>query len=121
MMLQRSFAGPKFDKPVTFHGGARRVNHGAVAWSVPSLEDALRQPQDGVSRSEENRAQDSVVQEINARSVRPAGEPEDARLTGGTRSLMRRVMGLNVAAVLEREPRKAAKAVRLEKPRAQVA
>jgi hypothetical protein len=26
-------------------------------------------------------------------------EPEDARLTGGTRSLMRRVMGLNVTAL----------------------
>jgi len=45
-------------------------------------------------------------------------EPEDARLTGGTRSLMRRVMGLNVTALAE--TRKAVRTVP-PKPHAQVA
>jgi hypothetical protein len=46
-------------------------------------------------------------------------EPEDARLTGGTRSLMRRVMGLNVTALAgthKAQPRPVA-----SKPHAQVA
>jgi hypothetical protein len=45
-------------------------------------------------------------------------EPEDARLTGGTRSLMRRTMGLNVTALAE--TRKVARPVP-PKPHAQVA
>jgi hypothetical protein len=46
-------------------------------------------------------------------------EPEDARLTGGTRSLMRRVMGLNVTALAE--ARKAQPRPVASKPHAQVA
>ena len=67
---------------------SRRVGHGGTAWSAQAN---LRQPQDGAL---ENR-----VTEIRARL--PLGsvirqEPEDARLTGGTRSLVRRLLGLNI-------------------------
>jgi hypothetical protein len=46
-------------------------------------------------------------------------EPEDARLTGGTRSLMRRTMGLNVTALAD--TRKAQPRPVASKPHAQVA
>jgi hypothetical protein len=46
-------------------------------------------------------------------------EPEDAGLTGGTRSLMRRVMGLNVTALAG--TRKAQSRPMASKPHAQVA
>jgi hypothetical protein len=46
-------------------------------------------------------------------------EPEDAGLTGGTRSLMRRVMGLNVTALAG--TRKAQPRPVVAKPHAQVA
>ena len=36
-----------------------------------------------------------------------AGEPEDARLTGGTRSLMRRLSGLNVGMEMVRRAKPA--------------
>lgn len=58
--------------------------------------DPLRQPQDGALRS---RAESTRVSSIEA--YLPGGsllEPEDARLTGSTRSLRRRLLGLNVAA-----------------------
>ena len=49
------------------------------------------QPQDGAT------AQRRRVTDIASRLLNlSAGEPEDARLTGGTRSLMRRVSGLNL-------------------------
>jgi hypothetical protein len=48
-----------------------------------------------------------------------AREPEDARLTGGTRSLMRRVMGLNVTALAD--PRKLQPRSVPMKPHTQVA
>lgn len=71
----------------------RRVSHGGIAWSHAPAED-LRQPQDGAAQKFESR---SRVEEITARLQVPhLMEPEDARLTGGTRSLMRRLTGLNV-------------------------
>lgn len=75
---------------------SKRTNHGGVAWSVPVAENRLKQPQDGASK----RAFDAAAEEeadANSWLARPsANEPEDAQITGGTRSLMRRVMGLNV-------------------------
>ena len=50
----------------------------------------LYQPQDGATDTR------SRVADIASRMRKMAGEPEDARLTGGTRSLMRRLSGLNV-------------------------
>jgi len=63
----------------------RRAVHGSSAWSLPRGLN-LRQPQDGAS---------SEVSPV----LNNLPEPEDARLTGGTRSLTRRLMGLNVAEV----------------------
>ena len=74
--------------------GAVRVGprRAASNWAHSS-EINLQQPQDGAFDQDVR----SRVSEIPVSPVK-AGfqEPEDARLTGSTRSLMRRVMGLNV-------------------------
>lgn len=76
---------------LTERSKSKRIAHGGGAWSLPDPEGRLRQPQDG--------ARLSGAEEQNARVGRsPMSEPEDAGITGGTRSLMRRVMGLNVTA-----------------------
>jgi hypothetical protein len=68
-----------------------RVAHGSTAWAVTTAADVnLHQPQDGVL------AQRRRVTDIASRIRKVVGEPEDARLTGGTRSLMRRLSGLNI-------------------------
>jgi len=67
----------------------RRITHGSIAWSLPRGANILRQPQDGAP-SETNPL-------LAAAQNRPSPlEPEDATLTGSTRSLTRRLMGLNV-------------------------
>ncbi len=69
----------------------RRTGHGSNAWSLPMGVTSLRQPQDG-----------AFVARTTPRQITPHHdgsllvEPEDAGLTGGTRSLMRRLIGLNV-------------------------
>ena len=74
----------------------RRSNHGGVAWTPADPQENLHQPQDGALQ----RTPATVFAALTKKTM--LREPEDARLTGGTRSLMRRVMGLNVTA-----PRKA--------------
>jgi hypothetical protein len=69
--------------------GWKRVVHGGVAWTAAAKADDLHQPQDG---AQENGTLYTAMTRMAFR------EPEDARLTGSTRSLMRRVMGLNVTA-----------------------
>jgi hypothetical protein len=81
---------------------AREGAHNGTAWLMPEA-DAVRQPQDGITRSLA-----SEVRTLHARVVSGIGvcetklasallsEPEDARITGGTRSLMRRALGLNI-------------------------
>lgn len=68
----------------------KRVGHGGVAWTATAKADTLHQPQDG---AQEIGTLHTAITRVAFR------EPEDARLTGGTRSLMRRVMGLNVMAL----------------------
>jgi hypothetical protein len=73
----------------------RRTGHGGMPWISVA---GLRQPQDG--------AQDSfTVAEMPSPRVRGSlirmNEPEDAGLTGTTRSLGRRLLGLNVAVVTQ--------------------
>ncbi len=71
----------------------RRVNHGGAAWlKRRGLE--LRQPQDGAQHHQDSGAErtEKLHDSVTTRSA----EAEDARLTGGTRCLMRRLMGLNV-------------------------
>jgi hypothetical protein len=92
--------------------GWKRIVHGGVAWTASATADSLHQPQDG--------AQETGTL-YTAMSRTAAREPEDARLTGGTRSLMRRVMGLNVTAPLLAGARKALPRAVAAKPQAQVA
>jgi hypothetical protein len=69
----------------------RRGKHGGTAWSMPFTEQGLMQPQDG--------AVDPRARLASMRSHQHSDllhEAEDARLTGGTRSLDRRLLGLNV-------------------------
>lgn len=86
--------------------GWKRSEHGGSAWTAK--DGKLHQPQDGAQET-------GTLLTARTRLLR---EPEDARLTGGTRSLMRRVMGLNVTALAE--TRKAPRGVPA-KPHAQVA
>jgi len=68
-----------------------RVAHGGVAWAVNRQEINLHQPQDGATDTCRR------VTDISSRLLKiAASEPEDARLTGGTRSLSRRLSGLNL-------------------------
>ena len=67
--------------------GWKRVVHGGVAWTASAKADSLHQPQDGAQET-------GTLYTAGTRTA--LREPEDAKLTGGTRSLMRRVMGLNV-------------------------
>ena len=69
----------------------RQGKHGGTAWSTPFSERSLRQPQDGAA---ERRTRLAVINSHLLTNL--LDEPEDARLTGGTRSLTRRLMGLNV-------------------------
>jgi hypothetical protein len=124
MNHERFITGPKVDGKVALDNmyesaGWKRVGHGSVAWSVPSDEANLRQPQDGASETRRRGSERADVQQIGPRATRLLSEPEDARLTGGTRSLSRRVMGLNVTA--KPEPRKPLTVGRTVIARAQVA
>jgi hypothetical protein len=69
----------------------RRGGHGGTAWSLPFAEQMLLQPQDGAVDPRTRLANISSHQHSDV-----LNEPEDARLTGGTRSLTRRLLGLNV-------------------------
>jgi hypothetical protein len=76
--------------------GSHRTEHGGVAWATAS---GLIQPQDGAIDVREG----ARVTDISTRSQLASlgaiamGEPEDAGLTGSTRSLVRRMLGLNIA------------------------
>lgn len=70
---------------------SRSDGHGGTAWPVPFGGAGMMQPQDG--------ALDTRSRMASMRSHQHSDglhEPEDARLTGGTRSLDRRLLGLNV-------------------------
>ena len=83
---------------------SRSSGHGGTAWSLPFADAGMMQPQDG-----------SVDTRSRLASIRAPQlgdglhEPEDARLTGGTRSLDRRLLGLNV---LSRYGKRSATAVK---------
>lgn len=68
----------------------RRSGHGSSAWPQRPDNMRLRQPQDGALGDA------ARVTELPSNVAGLTGEPDDARITGGTRSLMRRVLGLNV-------------------------
>ena len=92
----------------------RRGGHGGNGWSqpFPDTDQTMIQPQDG--------AVDTRTRLANIRSHQHSDvlhEAEDARLTGGTRSLDRRLLGLNVVETY----RKGCSAVIAEIPRTEVA
>jgi hypothetical protein len=61
------------------------------AWSVPFSTKKLNQPQDG--SVDRRRRLAMINSHIHTNLL---NEPEDARMTGGTRSLTRRLLGLNI-------------------------
>ena len=77
---------------------APRRGHGSTAWAANY---SLKQPQDqdGASavRDAASRVTDIGIRlQLGAFGGATVNEPEDARLTGGTRSLVRRLLGLNI-------------------------
>lgn len=77
----------------------RRGGRSGSAWSLPAADKMTRQPQDG------SMSVPSHLVDIASRlRSNPFNEPEDARLTGGTRTLDRRLLGLNVTASSRRGP-----------------
>lgn len=82
----------------------RRGGHGGTAWSLPFAAPGMIQPQDG--------AVDTRTRLASMRSHQHSDvlhESEDALLTGGTRSLDRRLLGLNVLdTYAKRSPARAA-------------
>jgi hypothetical protein len=72
----------------------REGKHGGSAWSVPFSDQNLRQPQDGAA--DRRRRLAMIDSHLHSNLL---NEPEDARLTGGTRSLTRRLLGLNIMTV----------------------
>ena len=110
MRVEKPLVGSAPNKNSVREGvGWKRNGHGGTAWTATAKAD-LHQPQDG--------AQETGTMNPSRARLTPR-EPEDARLTGGTRSLMRRVMGLNVTALPE--TRKAQPRPVPSKPHAQVA
>ncbi len=81
-------------------GPGRRVNHGSTAWSLPSRRPSGIQPQDGSLTNPPRVA----AMPARANGGKVAGETDDSRITGGTRSLSRRVLGLNNVTADGRKP-----------------
>jgi hypothetical protein len=120
MRLQRFFARAKAGASTAYRLGAGK----GVPEELQGLEPgSLWQPQDGASaRMDQDRAVELPIQKINAGSARaPWNEPEDAQLTGTTRSLTRRVMGLNVTAPPVPQGRRPVTGLRGGNPHARVA
>ena len=80
---------------------SHRTAHGGAAWVVAAAANIHYQPQDGAP--DPRIALRSQITDIASR-LRSAfsGEPEDARITGTTRSLSRRVSGLNNVSAIRR-------------------
>jgi len=75
---------------------SRRVGHGSMAWSTRGN---LMQPQDGAFDSRDQQARVTDIgkrQQVAAFGAAAMVEPEDSRLTGGSRTLVRRLLGLNI-------------------------
>ena len=77
---------------------APRRGHGSTAWATNY---SLKQPQDqdgaSAARDTASRITDIGIRlQLGAFGGATVNEPEDARLTGGTRSLVRRLLGLNI-------------------------
>lgn len=104
-MLNHSILPMKARTAPAREGSWRRTSHGGSAFAN---DVTLIQPQDGA----ELRTAPARVSSIASR-LSPS-EPEDARLTGLTRSLFRRLAGLNV--MTPPMPTTPAKALAIRKP-----
>lgn len=85
----------RFKRPSPFAvvaSQSRRTGHGGSLWSLPLSVRALRQPQDGTPETPSRLA--NIANHLQNNILL---EPEDAGLTGGTRSLTRRLLGLNIS------------------------
>ncbi len=89
----------------------RRTTHGSCAWMLPfSNTSSLRQPQDGALRDGSLTAAAPAVVPTRLKQLlsHAASDIDDDRLSGATRSLANRILGLNGFAVrrpvLEAEP-----------------
>jgi len=81
--------------------GPRRSDVGGSPWSLASHYDSLRQPQDGALTDLPQLAPRSARLPLDANVQE---ESNDARLSGTTRSLFRRVLGLNVMTAKLKSP-----------------
>lgn len=104
----------------------RRTTHGSCAWTLPFGTTTLRQPQDGVPRDGALTGSSQPVSSTRVKQLRSraATDTDDDRLSGATRSLSNRVLGLNGftggRAPLEVEPeRYFAEPLRMPKPAAE--
>jgi len=88
---------------------SRRRSHGGSAWQ---LSPNLVQPQDGAASGVDVKARVAVLS-AKLPSAMPF-EGEDAGLTGSTRNLFRRLLGLNVGRGME--PLKPVTALTIRKP-----
>lgn len=77
----------------------RRVFVRSMKWKAPQVPSPgpFYQPQDGAVKDGAMLEVPARLKKNDRKSAMSMTEPEDARLTGTTRSLMRRVSGLNVS------------------------
>jgi len=79
----------------------RRTGYGSALRSQLPAAEQLRQPQDGAAPIRAKLA--TITAHLQSQNDF-FQEPEDARLTGGTRSLKRRLLGLNMGLKLKKVP-----------------
>jgi hypothetical protein len=75
----------------------RRTTHGGCAWSLPSRDGslALRQPQDGALTNAAHSISATMLSALRSRPSAASTQASDDKLTGATRSLASRILGLN--------------------------
>jgi hypothetical protein len=96
----------------------RRTTHGSSAWTLPFGTTTLRQPQDGALTGAAQPVTSARLKQLRSRAT---ADTDDDRLSGATRSLSNRILGLNGFAVrrpvAEIEPeRYFAEPLRMPKP-----
>jgi hypothetical protein len=70
----------------------RRTTHGSSAWTLPFGTATLRQPQDGALTGPAQPVTSTRLKQLRSHA---APDTDDDRLSGATRSLSNRILGLN--------------------------
>jgi hypothetical protein len=70
----------------------RRTTHGSSAWTLPFGTTSLRQPQDGALAGSAQSVTSARLKQLRSPA---APDIDDDRLSGATRSLSNRILGLN--------------------------